>query len=114
MEHAIAHCRPWHSAAWRLQPLRYIMKKFVLALGLLSAMPFVATAPSFAQGKPQTLTSINVQAVATGFRASKIIGATITNDVDEKIGTVDDLIVNHADRVPYAIISVGGFLGVGD
>jgi hypothetical protein len=90
------------------------MKHIALAVGLLSAMPFAASTPSFAQGKPQTLTSINIEAIATGFRASKIIGATIVNDADEKIGNVDDLIVNRADRVPYAIVSVGGFLGMGE
>jgi sporulation protein YlmC with PRC-barrel domain len=89
------------------------MKYALLAIGLMTAAPFAA-APAFAQGAPQTLVNLNVSTVSTGYRASKVIGATIVNDMNEKVGTVDDLIINRSDRVPYAIVSVGGFLGMGD
>lgn len=88
------------------------MKTLLLAAGLATAS--VVAAPAFAQGAPQTLSKIDISAVATGFRASKIVGATIVNEANEKIGTVDDLIVTRTDRVPFAIVSVGGFLGVGN
>ena len=90
------------------------MKSVILALGILAAAPLVTAAPSFAQGKPQVLMNVNVSTVASGYRGSKIIGASIVNDTNDKIGTIDDLIINRADRVPYAIVSVGGFLGMGD
>ena len=69
-----------------------------------------------AQGTPQTITklTIDVDKVTTGYRATKLVGATVQNDAGEKIGTIDDLIVDRDDRVPYAIVSVGGFLGMGD
>ena len=69
-----------------------------------------------AQGAPQTVTklTIDVNKVTTGYRATKLVGAPVQNDAGEKIGTIDDLIVGRDDRVPYAIVSVGGFLGVGD
>lgn len=88
------------------------MKHLLLAAALVSAP--LAAAPVFAQGTPQTMAKIDVSAVATGYRASKIIGASIINDANEKIGTVDDLIVTRNDRVPFAVVSVGGFLGVGN
>jgi len=47
-------------------------------------------------------------------RASEFIGENVTNGKGEKVGTVDDLIVSQGDRVFYAVLSVGGFLGVGD
>ena len=47
-------------------------------------------------------------------RASEFIGETVTNGKGEEVGTVDDLIVSQGDRVFYAVLSVGGFLGVGD
>jgi sporulation protein YlmC with PRC-barrel domain len=47
-------------------------------------------------------------------RASKLIGQTVRNGKGEKIGTVDDLVLNRGDRILFAVISVGGFLGVGD
>ncbi len=45
-------------------------------------------------------------------RASKIVGSTVYNDRDEKIGSVDDLVIGN-DKTLNAVISVGGFLGMG-
>ncbi len=46
-------------------------------------------------------------------RASKIIGASVVNDHNEAIGTIDDLMVVDRNRIAYAVVSVGGFLGIG-
>lgn len=75
----------------------------------------LAAPPVFAQGTPQTITMMKVdpQSLATGFRVSKVLGATVVNEAGEDIGTIDDLIVTHANNVPYAVLSVGGFLGMG-
>ena len=35
------------------------------------------------------------------------------NEANEKVGTIDDLIVTPNDKMPYAVLSIGGFLGVG-
>ena len=91
------------------------MKSLLVAAALLTAVPVAAFAPAaFAQGAPQTLVGLNVSNVASGYRASKIVGSAIVNEANDKVGTIDDLIVSRSDRVPYAIISVGGFLGMGD
>ena len=57
---------------------------------------------------------VNVAAVkAAGYRASRLIGATVYNEKKKAVGTVNDLIVATDGRVNLAIIDVGGFLGVG-
>lgn len=48
-----------------------------------------------------------------GTRASKIIAAAVFNDQNQQVGTVDDVILDHDNKAVLAIISVGGFLGVG-
>ena len=48
-----------------------------------------------------------------GVRASKLVGAAVFNGGNQQVGTVDDLIMDHDDRVVLGVISVGGFLGVG-
>jgi hypothetical protein len=58
------------------------------------------------------LVVVDVVAVADGYRASKLRGTSIVNSANEKIGELDDLIVGK-DRVLFAIIEVGGFLGLG-
>nr|WP_294544949.1 PRC-barrel domain-containing protein [uncultured Rhodopila sp.] len=47
-----------------------------------------------------------------GVRASKIIGSSVYNDKDEKIGSVDDLVIGN-DQTLHAVLDVGGILGVG-
>src|SRR6201982_2419191 len=68
-----------------------------------------------AQGTPQTieLVKINVQKLAAGYRASKVIGSSVVNDANETIGKIDDLLVSPDGKQPYAVLSIGGFLGMG-
>jgi sporulation protein YlmC with PRC-barrel domain len=71
--------------------------------------------PAFSQGAPQTVTLMKVdpQTLATGYRASKLVGSTVVNEADEMVGTIDDLIVTPGGQAPYAVLSIGGFLGLG-
>jgi hypothetical protein len=58
------------------------------------------------------LVVVDVVSVADGYRFSKLRGETVYNSTNEKIGDLDDLIIGK-DRVLFAIIQVGGFLGIG-
>jgi sporulation protein YlmC with PRC-barrel domain len=51
--------------------------------------------------------------LANGLRASKLIGAPVFNEANERVGSVDDLILAPDDKAAVAIVQVGGFLGVG-
>ena len=68
-----------------------------------------------AQGTPQTveLVKVDVHKLAAGYRASKVIGSSVVNDANETIGKIDDLLVSSDGKQPYAVLSVGGFLGMG-
>lgn len=59
--------------------------------------------------------SQEAQAAGRNVRASKLIGMDVRNVQGERLGEIKDLIVDVSnDRVHYAILSFGGFLGVGD
>jgi sporulation protein YlmC with PRC-barrel domain len=73
---------------------------------LISASPF----PAFSQ--VVELVIVDVKAVARGFRASKLKGTNVLNDKNEKIGEIDDIIIAR-DRAVFAVLQVGGFIGVG-
>ena len=45
-------------------------------------------------------------------RTSKIVGSAVYNDHDQKVGSIDDLIISK-DKAVHAVVSVGGFLGIG-
>jgi sporulation protein YlmC with PRC-barrel domain len=70
-----------------------------------------------AQVAGSTTVGISVEemkVVALGWSAKKkILGKAVYNDKNEKIGTVDDLIITPDKSVSYAIIGAGGFLGMG-
>lgn len=66
-----------------------------------------ATPAAPAAGKPATI------AAATPVTGNTLIGAVVHNMQDEKIGTVDDLLVGTDGKISSAVVSVGGFLGMG-
>ena len=88
----------------------------MLAAALALSLAGTATVPNAqAQGSPQTVSIMRVDpaSVATGYRTSKVVGATVYNESNEAVGTIDDLIITPNERVPFAVVSVGGFLGMG-
>ncbi len=47
-------------------------------------------------------------------RASKIIGETVVNRQGENVGKIHELVIDaEKNRVAYAVLSFGGFLGMG-
>jgi sporulation protein YlmC with PRC-barrel domain len=52
--------------------------------------------------------------VAIGWSASRtILGHTVYNDKNEKVGNIDDIIITPRNSVSYVIIGAGGFVGLG-
>ncbi len=47
-------------------------------------------------------------------KASDLIGKDVKNMNGEDVGSIDDLVIGVNDQVAYAVVSVGGFLGIGD
>src|SRR5437879_5623018 len=58
------------------------------------------------------LLKVDVSIVAKGYRASKLIGSGVVNDKNEKVGNLDDIIIDQK-QVLFAVLQVGGFLGIG-
>lgn len=97
------------------------MRKLLLTAAFAAATVVIAPAlmlgpDALAQGAPQTvqLMKIDVVKLSTGYRASKVIGASVVNDADETVGKVDDVIIGQDGKAPFVVLSVGGFLGIGD
>jgi hypothetical protein len=91
------------------------MKKTMLLASAALIGIVVLAAHANAQGVPQAveITKVDVQKVAAGYRASKVIGSSVINEANETIGKIDDLLVTRDGKEPYAVLSVGGFLGMG-
>ncbi len=92
------------------------MKTVVLVL--MSLVVAAVAADSMAQTAGSSVVSVSVaevKEVAKGWSAKKqILGKDVYNDTGDKIGEISDLIVAPNKSVSYAIIGVGGFLGMGE
>lgn len=109
------------------------MKRFIAVLtmslvplwvGLASAQ---AAAPSNAQAPaapvagraPLGVTVVEMEAVVIGWSTKHdLLDKTVVNDKNDKIGKIDDLIISpqkdaNTPAASFAIIGVGGFLGIG-
>ena len=81
--------------------------------------PAPAPAPSAAVPAPSTTAetssgTFNSAQAADEWRSSKLIGLTVYNKANEKIGDVNDLILGPDGKIASAVIGVGGFLGMGE
>ena len=92
------------------------MRLVFLTVAVAAATAVAAPLFVQAQGVPQTvqLTKVDVIKVATGFRASKVIGSSVVNDAGDTVGRVDDVIIAEEGKAPFVVLAVGGFLGIGD
>ena len=48
------------------------------------------------------------------WRASKLVGVAVYNNGNEKVGDINDVILDSGGRVANVVIGVGGFLGMGE
>lgn len=52
---------------------------------------------------------------ASLLKASELMGYSVKNEQGEELGTIEELVIDPQDgRITYAVLSVGGFLGMGD
>ncbi|MFL9824076.1 PRC-barrel domain-containing protein [Rhodoplanes sp. SY1] len=63
-------------------------------------------------GAQVRLTFYTVQ--AADMRASKLLGTEVYNLNNENIGDVEDLIIDNGKTIKGVVVSVGGFLGIGE
>jgi sporulation protein YlmC with PRC-barrel domain len=47
------------------------------------------------------------------WRTSKVVGLNVYNDKNENVGSINDLLLDKSGNIKAAVLSVGGFLGMG-
>ncbi len=82
----------------------------VLACTLIPPMAIAQTHPTTT---PPATTAAPTPANGQ-WRASKLIGVNIYNEQNDKIGDINDLIIDASGKVDGVVIAVGGFLGAGE
>jgi sporulation protein YlmC with PRC-barrel domain len=89
------------------------MKSKYLAAALLGTT--LLTGAAFAQNATTDRSNINTAVHNEGqWRASKVIGVNVYNDNNEKIGDIQEIIIDKSAKVDNVVLGVGGFLGMGE
>ncbi|MET4842586.1 PRC-barrel domain-containing protein [Bradyrhizobium japonicum] len=53
-------------------------------------------------------------ALKGSWRASKLMGLNVYNEVNEKLGDINELLVDKSGKIEAVVIGIGGFLGMGE
>jgi sporulation protein YlmC with PRC-barrel domain len=77
-----------------------------------STPPPSATAPTTTTTSPSGLSFYSHQ--SNEMRASKLIGSSVRNDANERIGDINELILDKDGKIAAVVVGVGGFLGIGE
>ena len=88
-----------------------------LATALLGTSLFAGAA--MAQTSTTTTNKVESATASTvshqgQWRSSKLIGVDVYNEANEKLGDIAELIIGKNGNVEQVILSVGGFLGIGE
>lgn len=97
-----------------------------LALALGLGMGFAAAGPASAADTSekagaaatgqdsQKVVNEGSQASVEGIRAEELIGRNVVNRKGEDLGEVEGLVIQPQKEEVHAVVSIGGFLGIGD
>lgn len=108
-----------------------MLKTFALAAALALPASFAAAQTTTTPAAPATTTGMStdkgltqantatmaVRFVTTkpaDFMTSRLIGANVYNRQNESVGEIKDLVIDNGRTVSGVIVSVGGFLGLGE
>src|SRR5436305_2093298 len=78
----------------RKDELETLPTSFRYVAALVSAM-LVSSLPLPVLSQTVELMVVDVHSVAEGYRASKLIGSSVVNDQNEKVGTIEDIIIGR-------------------
>ncbi|HKS60874.1 MAG TPA: PRC-barrel domain-containing protein [Xanthobacteraceae bacterium] len=84
----------------------------ILAAALLSSSALAQTATT--PPAKDTTAATEVKAKGAHWRSSKLIGVKVYNDQNERLGDINEIILDPAGKVMGYVIGVGGFLGMGE
>jgi sporulation protein YlmC with PRC-barrel domain len=92
-----------------------MISKYIAAALLTTAlMTGVASAQTTPANKADATNSSATMHREGEWRASKLVGVNVYNEANEKIGDVNDVILDKSGKAEKVILGVGGFLGMGE
>lgn len=88
----------------------------LLSVTAISAPAYAQTAQPVDRAAPAATTAPGADKMALKgqWRASKLMGLDVYNEANEKLGDINELILDKDGKVHAVVIGIGGFLGMGE
>jgi PRC-barrel domain len=87
----------------------------LLAASSIAVLALVSTAGAQDKSPARETTATTEKMDLKGtWRSTKLIGLDIYNRADEKLGDINEILLDKDGRVKAVVIGVGGFLGMGE
>jgi sporulation protein YlmC with PRC-barrel domain len=84
-------------------------------IGVMMTVAAVNVAAQVAGSTTLGVPAAKTKTIARGWSAKKqILDKTVYNEQNDKVGEVEDIIIAPDKSISYAIVGVGGFLGLGE
>src|ERR1700720_2568869 len=98
----------------RKHMLKY-MTAGVAASALLASVAFAQTpAATGDRANMAPATASDSALKGSTWRTSKVVGLSVYNDSNEKLGSINDLLMDKSGNIKAVVLGVGGFLGMGE
>lgn len=73
-----------------------------------------STQPADRAAPAATAQTADKMALKGNWRASKLMGLNVYNEANEKLGDINELLVDKSGKINAVVIGIGGFLGMGE
>jgi sporulation protein YlmC with PRC-barrel domain len=80
---------------------------------LLATVAFAQTPTATTDRANMAPAAVSDSSFQGDWRASKVVGLDVYSENNESLGSINDLLTDRNGNIKAAVISVGGFLGVG-
>lgn len=96
--------------------MKSLIATALLGTALVSGTAYAQQATPAERAAPAATTAAasDKMMLKSKWRASKLMGLDVYNEANEKLGDVNELILDKDGKVAAVVIGVGGFLGMGE
>ena len=97
--------------------MKYLIAIALLSTAIVSGASYAQQAQPAERAAPAATApaaSAEKMMLKNNWRASKLMGLDVYNEANEKLGDINELILDKNGRVNAVVIEVGGFLGMGE
>ncbi|MBR1004648.1 MULTISPECIES: PRC-barrel domain-containing protein [Bradyrhizobium] len=87
----------------------------LLSTAVMGSAAFAQSAQPADRAAPAaTAQSAEKMMLKDNWRASKLMGLNVYNEANEKLGDINELLVDKSGKIHAVVIGIGGFLGMGE